>query len=460
MLRVAPFRHSQLSTRFISTYFVGRTKQIPSHSASSKLFADAAAEEALSPDQNASHGKNGHALPQLRERNWDGDEPMEDTVLRMLVDKYKPMRTGVIRTADEKLKKEVSSSTPSSEYFDSPLSLDSLPPLQLPASGVSGPLKGGRSKSLNTIDPDDAKARAEYRRAKKLDEGPKRIGSAREKSFDYRIGKVLGTITPDSSTSSSEAAITEEPRRPNPASVKGWAALIEDRIEKARSSGTFDKIEGRGKPLKQHSDEGNPFIAREEFLMNRIIQRQGAAPPWVEIQGELESHIRSFREVLRSNWVRQATRTILLNLPPPPYRRRPPSLTKESVAAMRDPEWEQREGSYHDAALAEVNAQIRRHNGIAPFAARRGYLMRKYELERCYRESAEEIIQSIDEKLSDGTLVRRLEGFENSDTGLSGVDTGSLGSFRLWETLKRLAIRLVAGPAARSSRFRNDASTT
>lgn len=53
----------------------------------------------------------------------------------------------------------------------------------------------------------------------------------------------------------------------------------------------------------RHMDEGNPFIGirlsmtgewlidhvflsgREEFLMNRIVQRNGAAPPWVEAQG-------------------------------------------------------------------------------------------------------------------------------------------------------------------------------
>jgi hypothetical protein len=31
-------------------------------------------------------------------------------------------------------------------------------------------------------------------------------------------------------------------------------------------------------------DKRNTFISREEFLMNRIVQRNGAAP-WVEIQG-------------------------------------------------------------------------------------------------------------------------------------------------------------------------------
>ena len=35
----------------------------------------------------------------------------------------------------------------------------------------------------------------------------------------------------------------------------------------------------------RHIDESNPFIAREEFFMNRIVQRNGAAPPWVEVQG-------------------------------------------------------------------------------------------------------------------------------------------------------------------------------
>lgn len=32
------------------------------------------------------------------------------------------------------------------------------------------------------------------------------------------------------------------------------------------------------------NEQANPFIPREEFLMNRIVQRQGAAPPWVELQ--------------------------------------------------------------------------------------------------------------------------------------------------------------------------------
>ena len=66
------------------------------------------------------------------------------------------------------------------------------------------------------------------------------------------------------------------------------------------------------------NDERNPFIGREEFLVNRIVQRSGAAPPWVELQAgksrfipvfvyrlsntisvEMESAITSFRQILR-----------------------------------------------------------------------------------------------------------------------------------------------------------------
>ena len=55
-------------------------------------------------------------------------------------------------------------------------------------------------------------------------------------------------------------------------------------MQQARNEGHFRTIKGRGKPLSRDTEHSNPFIAREEFLMNRIVQRQGAAPPWVEYQ--------------------------------------------------------------------------------------------------------------------------------------------------------------------------------
>lgn len=70
------------------------------HRASSKLFADAEHEErtSVTPTQTGIHRGTTSEHP-----NWTGDESVEDAVLRMLVDKYKPLRTGTIRTAEEKM---------------------------------------------------------------------------------------------------------------------------------------------------------------------------------------------------------------------------------------------------------------------------------------------------------------------------------------------------------------------
>ena len=96
-------------------------------------------------------------------------------------------------------------------------------------------------------------------------------------------------------------------------------------FQKARQQGRFDRIEGRGQPLRQFVEERNPFIGREDFLLNRLVQRQGAAPPWVEIQQgasvphdrpratksviELETAVNNFRDVIRQSWTRRDART-------------------------------------------------------------------------------------------------------------------------------------------------------
>jgi DnaJ family protein C protein 28 len=163
-------------------------------------------------------------------------------------------------------------------------------------------------------------------------------------------------------------------------------------IQRARQEGHFNTIKGRGKPLERVNEEHNPFIAREEFLMNRIVQRQGAAPPWVEIQGELEAAVDTFRSVLRQSWVRRVVR--MLTLSRQPLR----ELSLADAQALRDREWEAREKAYHESALAEVNALVRKYNSLAPYAVRRAYYVRDVELDRAYEEGAEDIIQELAER--------------------------------------------------------------
>ena len=70
------------------------------HRASSKLFSDAEHEERAGATPTRAAVLPGTTPEQP---NWTGDERIEDTVLRMLVDKYKPLRTGTIQSAEEKM---------------------------------------------------------------------------------------------------------------------------------------------------------------------------------------------------------------------------------------------------------------------------------------------------------------------------------------------------------------------
>lgn len=120
---------------------------------------------------------------------------------------------------------------------------------------------------------------------------------------------------------------------------------------------------------------------------------------------------------------------------------------------MRDPKWEQRESSYFHAALEEVNSQIRRMNGMAPFAARRGYLLLKYELERAYEASAPEIVRALEERLRDDGANAggwRYGAGEDLD-GTMGAAVGS--SLGIWAAVKRLALKLVRGPVRSTHLF-------
>jgi hypothetical protein len=160
-------------------------------------------------------------------------------------------------------------------------------------------------------------------------------------------------------------------------------------MQRARREGQFLTIKGRGKPIERGTEDHNPFTAREEFLMNRIVQRQGAAPPWVEIQLELEAAVATFRSVLKQSWVRRAVRMLTLS------HRPLGELSLADAQALRDREWEAREKAYHESALAEVNALVRKYNALAPYAVRRAYYVRDVELGRTFEESGEDILLEL-----------------------------------------------------------------
>ncbi|EJD01658.1 uncharacterized protein FOMMEDRAFT_148093 [Fomitiporia mediterranea MF3/22] len=83
---------------------------------SAKLFVDAFLEESSFSNSNTSERVARLVKSHTQEANWDGEERIQDAVLRMLVDKYKPLRGPTVKSADEKLKERspvVQSSPPS-----------------------------------------------------------------------------------------------------------------------------------------------------------------------------------------------------------------------------------------------------------------------------------------------------------------------------------------------------------
>ncbi|KAF8488995.1 hypothetical protein JB92DRAFT_3085329 [Gautieria morchelliformis] len=384
----------------------------PDATASSQLWADAVKEEADSEGARASSKPPTSTQP-TEYPNWTGNESVQDAVLRMLVDKYKPLRGGVVRTAEEKLKSAPpdlaslgpSSPLPSSESsvaaavtstlegstthkpwlttFRAPSHATSIRHMRLPP-----PLPAKPSTQGPPVHPDDTRSRNIEREKKKKAAHAGRLTNARDSSLDYRIGKTATAIG--------------DPRmhRPNAISVKGWRSLVEERIERARSEGHFRSIKGRGKPLVRDNEQSNPFIPREEFLMNRIVQRQGVAPPWVEFQAELDAALSSFRRTLQATWTRRAVRSLMHAHLPGVL----PRLTLSDVTGrwMRDREWEGREKGYHEAAVREINALVRKYNGVAPYAVRRTYLTREAELQRMYTLGGEDILAEIRRKSEAG----------------------------------------------------------
>lgn len=193
-----------------------------------------------------------------KDEHWTGDEPLQHAVLRMLVDKYKPLRGGPVRSADDKLKRalpEVRISPAASEevahvreasaethtnaerestvrkYVPGEPILPGIPGHQpwhttfnVPSHATSS-VRYGNIPPPKRLDPtslplDEKAKRAERDKRKRMQQGV-RLSQARESTLDYQLG-IKGAAA---------SAAAEQFRRPNPVSLKGWANLVEDRIE-------------------------------------------------------------------------------------------------------------------------------------------------------------------------------------------------------------------------------------
>ncbi len=94
------------------------------------------------------------------------------------------------------------------------------------------------------------------------------------------------------------------------------------------------------------------------------------------------------------------------------------------LQALRDDNWEKREFNYHTAAIAEINALVRKYNTVAPYAVRRPLYTREVELERAYKDSGEDILQGLEERKKLLVLGGQTRGVDEEEKGGSNGNWG------------------------------------
>lgn len=262
----------------------------PRPSAAAHMLAQARIEEAdMSPFRNIS----SRALEQQRsEVAWQGEESIEDSVLRLLVDKYKPLRVpGMKREVQQPSSEPIifpPSAPPAERVYKSDGQVDQTivgyqwqegdPPRFPWEHTFQGPtiMKEGEasvrtgvmtrsSASASVTSMTRVSANTTHNRSARPTAGDvaARVYRARDASVDYASGShdtAKAKVAPNNKTAAARAKLSGQQAgsyRPLPTSVRGWTNVIEDRIELARQQGLFKNIKGRGKPFVKDVNEDN-----------------------------------------------------------------------------------------------------------------------------------------------------------------------------------------------------------
>ncbi|KAJ5656886.1 hypothetical protein N7507_008836 [Penicillium longicatenatum] len=366
---------------------------------------------------------------------WTGTESLEDAALRMLDDASKPIRT--------------------SYQIPRPINLQPAP-------------------------------------KPKLSPGT-RIARAKERTSNYALSKGPGLTEEEREGIRNEMRENLMPGAMSmPISVQGLSSLANERIEDAIRRGQFEKIR-RGKGVNTETDHNanSAFIDTTEYFMNKIIQKQEIVPPWIEKQQELAMEISRFRQRLRTEWRRHASRLIASqggSLEAQMQRARAyaaaevrllektkleaalqdssatssdetvvseitndgrivskvdaeskPSDKEEElphVPPLRDPQYMDNEKSYHELAVKQLNNITRSYNLQAPRSAQKPYTNLDRELKSCFADVAPQLAEEIRRRATERARA------PSSPVRASASAFGSLGpgpSVRVYEEDKTKA---------------------
>ena len=425
---------------------------------------------------------------------------MQDTVLRMVMDKYKPLRIPLgdpgKNAADEKIKAGIqtpsspfspptSPSTSSGSAFFVPPGTDVYvrPPhlglgagedfqpsiyygqfLKSSSSNIGSDMRTKLKKAgLNpsALPLDDPKAMLKLRTGIKTAERRGKLLRARDSVLDYQLSQLANLPSEEDSSPAEfkgdEVSDTNRNLQLQLGHAQGWDSVIEKRIKAALDSGAFKENKLRGKPIQRDMEEKNPFLAREEYFMNRIVKRQGAAPPWVELNMELEGELGGWRMRFGEGWIRRASRMITTsstladglealslsaNAIPgeksgevgvmPEAKTVGQERLIDVATRYRDAEWEERERAYHVHELKRLNDLIRKHNHLAPFTARKGLMILDVELEVMYKRALPKLVFEISSILHQKQTGGVGEGSRKDGWDENLQKDGGLVSYDVW----------------------------
>ncbi|KAL7092153.1 hypothetical protein ACP275_12G147900 [Erythranthe tilingii] len=76
--------------------------------------------------------------------------------------------------------------------------------------------------------------------------------------------------------------------------------VVEQRVWHAMEEGQFENLPGKGKPLDLTS---NPHADPAEDTLYRILNKNGCAPEWVELNKEIRNSVASWRLALKKAWM-------------------------------------------------------------------------------------------------------------------------------------------------------------
>lgn len=349
-------------------------------SAAQKLLRDAIREESKSSTERKAFRLSDHDSELHSANAWDGDEHPQDTSLRMLLDAKKPLRSGNKGLYGESRLKTIQKPTHTDNLIPSDPSYQTWDATYVAPSHASGSQRPAIYRARNTAEIQalqkvqsmdlDSRTKAHIRNTKKSKAKVRRISNAREGALDYSL------------TGSLDDVEKTEYTKARPQNIQAWNSHIEDQIQVAQRNGKFSNLPGRGKPLASLNEE-NAFISRDEQILNRLISRQGAVPPFVEMQMSVERETTSFRNYLREEIVKRA----LVDLPN--------YSSDDVVCSYRDQVWEDRNVSYHNILIDRVNSIIKSYNAIAPAFSRRGLLVLETEMKNAREEALPVIINRL-----------------------------------------------------------------